>query len=122
MGDILGGNTKLYHGEFIKLVTTLRHYNISVICVSQHIKAIAPILRSNSDFSCIYKLNGNEAIKIIIKELINGNEDIKKLLEEWDKCTNNYKFVCVDNTLVNNDTVGRITCSIVDPKVLKLKL
>ena len=81
--DILAGNNARSKG-LVKLVSVLRHFNISCLIICQNCKKIDPVFRTNADFVATYRIIGDENLKILFRETSMGenmNEWIDKYLE-----------------------------------------
>jgi len=93
--DILAGDNA--RGKaLVKLITVLRHYNISILVISQSVKKIDPVMRQNADFIATYRIIGDENIRILFKETSMG--------EKMDDWLNKYLNTTQDNNclFINN--------------------
>lgn len=59
MDDIIGSETinfeKRHQNELSKVFAANRHYNLSIIVVTQSLKRVPRILRDNVDYACIFR-------------------------------------------------------------------
>ena len=105
--------------EFIKLLSTLRHFNISIVFVSQSIKGIPVLLRTNSYFHFIYRMIGRKNMDILFEELSQG-ENKKEFIDKFLKKCENHNAIFIDNYYKSLD--DRISCFKVHPDKLKIKM
>jgi hypothetical protein len=104
--DDIIGNTDLHHASpsLKSLFIKGRHYKISILITTQHLTSIPPICRTNCDAIVCGKLN-NASINILSNEFISGDITNKDFLKMYNKNTNNYNFVVIQN---NSTTDGKL--------------
>lgn len=83
--------------EVIKMISILRHLNISVVIAIQAIKKLPPIFRSNCDFAFIGRTNGHANASIVYDELMPSIYKKNDFLMKFDEMTTNFKFVFINN-------------------------
>jgi energy-coupling factor transporter ATP-binding protein EcfA2 len=85
-----------------------RHSKLIIVVVVHSIKSVPPMLRTNADFVFIYK-TGNLLEKKKIKEEFISAFDKKEFDPIFEKYTDNYKCIVVNNTAKENDMTARYT-------------
>ena len=104
--------------ELTKFLSVIRHYQCSLIFVSQSIKNISPLLRSNAHFFMLYKMIGKSNLDIIHQEISMGENKEKFIRDYIERCKDK-NCLFVDNT---TDTLSeRISCFRVDMKKAGVK-
>jgi hypothetical protein len=96
LDDCLG---KMRNGEFSKLCAKYRHYNMSVIAISQQFKAFDPTSRNCASGFILFKTFNDKELENMTTEL-NG---IPNFLEMYNKATakkHNFLWINIDNQSV----------------------
>lgn len=92
---------------FELLFTRGRHINISIIFVSQYLKAvIKPVIRNNIDF-CLFSQVNAQGLKLIFDEY-NYNLSKDEFYDLFQKATKDYGFLIVNNNSVKNGDIDEL--------------
>jgi hypothetical protein len=99
-----------------KLFVRGRHCNIACIVSSQHLTAIAPIIRVNSDYVICGNLNHN-SISLMSDEFLAGNIIRRQFIELYNKSTKSHNFLVINcNSIEDNDALDSIYSTIKLPQ------
>lgn len=71
------------------LVILCRHFNINIIVATQHIKAIPPVIRSNTRVFCIFKSNNYKKLLDNIYSEVSGIISLEKFVDLYHFSTQN---------------------------------
>ena len=112
-------SANMYDKSLVSFLTVLRHFNTSVVVITQSITKISPVIRSNSDFMIIYQIIGEKALKTLFDELAMG-ENKKQFIADFVEKTADYNAIFVDNTV--NNLSERIKTFKVNCKAIGIKL
>jgi hypothetical protein len=85
-----------------------RHSKFVIIVVVHSIKSLPPMLRTNADFIFIYRTGNQQERKKIQDEFIPIFSK-KEFSPVFEKYTDNYKCIVVNNTAKEHDTTARFT-------------
>jgi hypothetical protein len=94
------------------IYATGRHFNASIIIISQHVTSLSPNTRNNSDIILIGRVNTAIEKKCIIENFLLGarDEDTNMTESEYKfyrrlikKYTSNFNFIVIDNTTMTNE-------------------
>ena len=100
---------------FEKLFTRGRHINISIIFVSQYLKAaVSPVIRNNIDF-CLFSQTNAQGLKLIYDEF-NYNLTKNEFYDLFYKATKDYSFLIINNNSVKNGEKAEIYACIKTPQ------
>lgn len=121
LDDCISDATIKNSKPFELLFTRGRHINISIIFVSQYLKAaITPVIRNNIDF-CLFSQVNAQGLKLIFEEY-NYNLSKAEFYELFKKATKDYGFLLINNNSVKNGDIDEIYGVIKTPKeYLKLQ-
>ena len=100
LDDVLSSK-EAENSRFIKRLYTLgRHYDISVILISQTSNvALTPAIKQNSDYILYSRLNRYQLAAL--HEAVT-NMDKREFIQFSESHNKNYTFLCVDNTSQSN--------------------
>lgn len=87
---VLNKESKIYNN----LVISHRHYRISIIFISQYLKAINPVWRSNFHYLFSSKVSNYENLKKYKEIWFNDVQDIQEHFNKYTK--GKYRFIFVD--------------------------
>jgi hypothetical protein len=95
-----------------KLYARGRHLSISLVVTTQHLTAVSPLMRTNSDFIAIGQLN-RASINILVDEFMSGDIDKADFIKMYNKATGDFGFLLINATSVKsnddlNSLYGRI--------------
>lgn len=88
-----------------KLLSTYRHYNITIIISTQHIKSLPPIFRECTSYSIIFKTSNKNSIKSINENFITDMDE-KELQKYINQNCEKYHFILVDMNNNENDKLS----------------
>lgn len=97
LDDVLA-STDTRNKEFVGLISILRHLNISIVVVSQKIRAIDPIIRSNADVVVLHKQAGQANLNTIYEEVLTADIKRRDFYDYFNEATDDYQAIVVDNT------------------------
>lgn len=91
------GNVNLSHEKSIdRLYASGRHYNISIIIITQKYKAVSNLIRNNLNYLILFSHSNKEQKKIIASEYSKYDKDIE-FYRVLDTYTKNYGCLIIDN-------------------------
>ena len=112
-------SANMYDKNVVSFLTVLRHYNTTVVVITQSITKISPVIRSNCDFMILFQLVGEKALKTLFDEISMG-ESRRIFVDTFIEKTNNYSSIFIDNTTPElNQRIGTFK---VNPQALGIKL
>lgn len=115
LDDCISDATIKNSKPFELLFTRGRHINISIIFVSQYLKAaITPVIRNNIDF-CLFSQVNAQGLRLIFDEY-NYNLSKQDFYELFKKATKDYGFLVINNNSVKNGDIDEIYGMIKTPK------
>jgi hypothetical protein len=115
LDDCISDATIKTSKPFELLFTRGRHINISIIFISQYLKAaITPVIRNNIDF-CLFSQVNAQGLKLIYEEY-NYNLSKAEFYELFKKATTDYGFLLINNNSVKNGDIDEIYGMIKTPK------
>ena len=121
LDDCISDTTIKNSKPFELLFTRGRHINISIIFVSQYLKAaISPVIRNNIDF-CLFSQVNAHGLRLIFEEY-NYNLSKPEFNKLFKNATKDYGFLVINNNSVKNGDIDEIYGVIKTPKeYLKLQ-
>ncbi len=115
LDDCISDATIKTSKPFELLFTRGRHINISIIFISQYLKAaITPVIRNNIDF-CLFSQVNAQGLKLIFEEY-NYNLSKQDFYDLFKKATKDYGFLVINNNSVKNGDIDEIYGMIKTPK------
>ena len=96
--DDLCGNVNMVYSQAIdKIYATGRHYNISIILITQKFHAVSNLIRTNASYIILFSHTNKMQIKQLSEEYnsLGSYNEFKKLL---DDVTEDYGALIIDNT------------------------
>lgn len=96
MDDCIG---KMKNGEFGKLCAKYRHFNLSIICISQSFKSFDTISRNSASHYILFKTYNEKEEEKMIEEL-NGFPNIKKYYNDATQEKYNFLYINVEEQLI----------------------
>ncbi len=115
LDDCISDATIKTSKPFELLFTRGRHINISIIFISQYLKAaITPVIRNNIDF-CLFSQVNAQGLKLIFDEY-NYNLNKNEFYDLFQKATKDYGFLIINNNSVKNGDIDEIYGMIKTPK------
>lgn len=85
-----------------KLLSTYRHYNISIIISTQHIKSLPPIFRECTSYSIIFNTKNKNSIQSINENFMTDMDE-KQIYNYIQKHCIKYHFILIDMNNNEND-------------------
>ena len=102
MDDIIGSNTidweKRKQNELSRLWAANRHWNLSIIVVTQSLKRVPRLLRDNVDYACIFRVM-REAYAGLYETF--GHTDRATFFKFLEENTLNYKTILYKAAVAN---------------------
>jgi len=98
--DIIAlGNSQHNCPYLMKLATNYRHYKITVILATQHMRAIPPTVRANCSHAIIFRQINGDAIKALVQEYLGGLIEMsnREKINFLNEVTSNYSTLVVIN-------------------------
>jgi GTPase SAR1 family protein len=96
------GSANFRSNLFRRLATSSRHYNMSIMLSSQHLKCVPPVLRTCCDYSFIFHNSNKNDIDAVYNELTCAFFDNVNIFKAYlQKNTQDYKCILVDNRETN---------------------
>lgn len=80
-----------------------RHLSISIVVTTQHLTAVSPLMRVNSDFILAGQMN-RASITILCDEFMSGDIDRTEFVKLYNKATADYGFMVINSTSVKNNS------------------
>ena len=115
LDDCISDATIKTSKPFELLFTRGRHINISIIFISQYLKAaITPVIRNNIDF-CLFSQVNAQGLKLIFDEY-NYNLSKQDFYDLFQKATKDYGFLVINNNSVKNGDIDEIYGMIKTPQ------
>jgi len=113
--DILGKPKFLKSSTMSKLITTNRHFNISVIIMSQYFKKLPPVIRTNCSYYMIFPSSMVE-IEKVSDELCPPNMSKRKFIEIIQFATDDkYNFISINTKCGSKKMLRKNFGKIIDP-------
>ena len=115
LDDCISDATIKTSKPFELLFTRGRHINISIIFISQYLKAaITPVIRNNIDF-CLFSQVNAQGLRLIFDEY-NYNLSKSDFYELFKNATKDYGFLVINNNSVKNGDIDEIYGMIKTPQ------
>ena len=90
-----------------KLYTRGRHINISICLILQYMNMCPPVCRVNSDFLFVGQLN-KQSIHLLSEEFQSGDINKEEFIKMYNKSTNDYHFLVINNNSVKDNDINSI--------------
>lgn len=115
LDDCISDATIKTSKPFELLFTRGRHINISIIFISQYLKAaITPVIRNNIDF-CLFSQVNAQGLKLIYEEY-NYNLPKTDFYELFKRATKDYGFLLINNNSVKEGDLDELYGMVKTPK------
>ena len=111
-------SANMYDKGLVSFLTVLRHFNTTVVVITQSITKISPVIRSNCDFMILFQLIGEKALKTLFDELSMG-ESRSQFVADFIERTKDYGALFINNTTAN--LADRISTLKINCRVLGIK-
>jgi hypothetical protein len=95
-----------------KLYARGRHLSISLVVTTQHLTAVSPLMRTNSDWLLAGQMN-RASVGLLCDEFLAGDMDKAEFIAMYNRTTSDYGFMIVNCTSVKsnadvNSLYGRV--------------
>ena len=102
LDDVLA-STDTRDKEMVGMISILRHLNISIVIVSQKIRGVDPIIRSNADLVILHKQSGQANLNTIYEECLTADVPRREFYDYFNSATDEHKAVVINNTSTNHE-------------------
>ena len=102
LDDVLA-STDTRDKEMISMISILRHLNISIVIVSQKIRGIDPIIRSNADLVILHKQSGQSNLETIYNEVLTADVPRREFYNYFNSATDEHRAIVINNTATNHE-------------------
>jgi hypothetical protein len=107
--DDIISDAEVFDDEYIgSLFSEGRHYNTSVNMITQHPKAISPVMRTNADYAFLFKINADQHLDSLVKDYLSfvPKKTAKRFISKY---TSNKHCLVVSTTTDSNNPFKNIS-------------
>lgn len=95
LDDVIA-DTNMHQSKTLKkLYARGRHLSISIIVTTQHLTAISPLMRTNSDFLMVGQVN-RASVELLCSEFLCGDIDKAGFIAMYNRLTSDYGFLVIN--------------------------
>ena len=121
LDDILASDLSSKDSHLLtKMVSIMRHLNITPVVISQTVTRIPMILRNSADFFVAYRQVGHKAMETLFENISMGEIDRKDFYTQFVEDTQDHCCIVLDNT--TDDISKRYHRFKADPAFFKVKV
>ena len=85
-----------------KIYSTGRHFGLGIVCTTQYLKSVSPLIRTNSDYIYVGQMN-SQSLDILSDEYLSAGLSKQEFITMYNRCTKDYNFLVINNNSVLND-------------------
>ena len=93
--------------EFVQTLSILRHLNVTIIILTQHITGVHPIVRTNAYYAFLFSIIGQRNLQTLHQQLSDG-KTFYEFVQDFIKSTNDHHCIYINNTLDPTDKKYKI--------------
>jgi hypothetical protein len=102
--DDIIGSVGFKSESISKLAATYRHYNISLIIITQHLHYLHPLVRNSSGYAALFRQENQDVLKASYESYGGSFKNLKEWENFISSQTNEHHFIWVDrNSNVKED-------------------
>ena len=100
--------TDFHQSESLKKIYSMgRHAGIGIVCTTQYLKSVSPLIRTNSDYIYVGQMN-SQSLDILSDEYLSGGLLKQEFIKMYNRCTKDFNFLVINNNSVLNDDINLI--------------
>ena len=91
----------------MQTLSILRHLNVTIIILTQHITGVHPIIRTNAYYAFLFSIIGQRNLQTLHQQLSDGRT-FHEFVQDFIQSTNDHHCIFINNTLDPTDKNYRV--------------